>query len=88
VRIPSIGAPASPNRWCYWQGHPRDIGRIAQFCFPPLLANALTACGLNAATGYVPAALTVTVTVLAPFEAITSSVALAEETSPPVTLTV
>jgi hypothetical protein len=39
--------------------------------------------------GYVPAALTVTVTVLAPLlEAITSSAALGEETtSPPVTLT-
>ena len=39
--------------------------------------------------GYVPAALTVTVTTVAPlFEAITSSAALgAESTSPPVTLT-
>src|ERR1700733_12031332 len=43
VRIPSIGAPASPAQWCYWQGHPGHLARVWVHCgckrwgaWPPL----------------------------------------------------
>ena len=37
MRIPSIGAPASPDQWCYWQGHP-----VARYILgvPPLTGMA------------------------------------------------